>query len=255
MEMLETLPKGKGKTVVLDNYYNNEWKKDATGTMVPYHYTWNDKTNSGFSMLGDIFRIHGVTTRSLITAPSGSSLKGANIYIIVDPDTDKETSKPNYIEKAQAQAIAAWVKEGGALVLMGNDAGNAEFKHFNGLANLFGVHFNEDNYNQVKDNQFEQGIVPVSANNPVFKNTKKPYIKELATLTLTKPAVPVLSKEGKTVASITRYGKGVVFAIGDPWMYNEYVDGRKLPAEFDNYKAATDLVNWLIKQTPTNKLL
>ena len=255
MEMLETLPRGKGKVVVLDNYYNNEWKKDATGTMVPYHYTWNDKTNGGFAMLGDIFRMHGVTTRSLIDAPSASCLKGANMYIIVDPDTEKETEKPNYIEKAQTQAIAAWVKDGGVLVLMGNDAGNAEFKQFNGLANLFGVQFNEDNFNQVKDNQFEQGTVSVSANNPVFKTAKKLYIKELATLKLSKPATPVLNKEGRVVAAMAKYGKGTVFAIGDPWLYNEYVDGRKLPAEFDNYKAATDLVNWLIKQTPSNKLL
>ena len=255
MEMLETLPRGKGKVVVLDNYYNNEWKKDATGTMVPYHYTWNDKTNSGFAMLGDIFRMHGVTTRSLIDAPSASSLKGANMYIIVDPDTEKETEKPNYIEKAQAQAIATWVKDGGVLVLMGNDAGNAEFKQFNGLASLFGVQFNEDNFNQVKDNQFEQGVVSVSANNPVFKTAKKLYIKELATLKLSKPATPVLNKEGRVVAAMAKYGKGTVFAIGDPWLYNEYVDGRKLPAEFNNYQAATDLVNWLIKQTPSNKLL
>jgi unsaturated rhamnogalacturonyl hydrolase len=38
-----------------------------------------------------------------------------------------------------------------------------------------------------------------------------------------------------------------VFAVGDPWLYNEYVDGRKLPAEYPNYNAATDLVKWLLK--------
>jgi unsaturated rhamnogalacturonyl hydrolase len=255
MEMLETLPKGKGKVVVLDKFYNNEWKKDATGTLVPYHYTWNDKSNSGFAMLGDIFRQYGVTTRSLLTAPTAASLKGAHMYIIVDPDTEKETEKPNFIEPAQAQAITAWVKEGGVLLLMGNDAGNAEFQHFNKLASQFGVQFNEDNFNQVKDNQFEQGSVTVSGSNPVFKSGRKLYVKELATLKLTKPATSVLTKEGKVVAAIARHGKGVVFAIGDPWLYNEYVDGRKLPAGFDNYQAATDLVNWLIKQTPSNKLL
>ena len=45
-----------------------------------------------------------------------------------------------------------------------------------------------------------------------------------------------------------KLGKGTVFAVGDPWLYNEYVDGRKLPAEYENYKAAEDLVKWLIKQ-------
>jgi unsaturated rhamnogalacturonyl hydrolase len=36
--------------------------------------------------------------------------------------------------------------------------------------------------------------------------------------------------------------------VGDPWFYNEYVDGRKIPAEFENYLAAEDLVRWLLKQ-------
>jgi unsaturated rhamnogalacturonyl hydrolase len=40
-----------------------------------------------------------------------------------------------------------------------------------------------------------------------------------------------------------------VFAVGDPWLYNEYLDGRKLPAEYPNYKAATDLVKWLLAQS------
>lgn len=255
MEMLSTLPSGKGKVVVLDNFFNNEWKKDATGTMVPYHYTWTDKSNSGFSMLGDIFRTYGTTTRTLLSAPSAASLKGANIYIIVDPDTEKETEKPNYIQPEHSKAIAEWVKAGGVLLLMGNDAGNAEFEHFNNLASMFGIHFNEDNFNMVKADQFEQGVVPVSANNPVFKNTKKPYIKELSTLQLRNPAIPVLTKEGKVVAATVKFGKGAVFAIGDPWLYNEYVDGRKLPAEYDNYAAAVDLVDWLIKQTPSKKVI
>jgi unsaturated rhamnogalacturonyl hydrolase len=40
-------------------------------------------------------------------------------------------------------------------------------------------------------------------------------------------------------------GRGVVFAASDPWFYNEYVDGRKLPAKYENYKAAEDLVRWI----------
>jgi unsaturated rhamnogalacturonyl hydrolase len=38
----------------------------------------------------------------------------------------------------------------------------------------------------------------------------------------------------------------VVFAVGDPWFYNEYIDGRKIPPYFENYKAAEDLVKWII---------
>jgi unsaturated rhamnogalacturonyl hydrolase len=49
------------------------------------------------------------------------------------------------------------------------------------------------------------------------------------------------------VMAVCKYGKGKVLVLGDPWIYNEYIDGRKLPAEYENYKAATDLVKWLLK--------
>jgi len=44
------------------------------------------------------------------------------------------------------------------------------------------------------------------------------------------------------------FGKGTVFAIGDPWLYNEYVDGRKLPKDFQNFQAAEELTTWLISK-------
>ncbi|MFI5139640.1 MAG: hypothetical protein ACHQIM_17600 [Sphingobacteriales bacterium] len=40
--------------------------------------------------------------------------------------------------------------------------------------------------------------------------------------------------------AITRYGKGTVFAFGDPWLYNEYTKGR-LPPGFENDKATGDV--------------
>jgi unsaturated rhamnogalacturonyl hydrolase len=39
-----------------------------------------------------------------------------------------------------------------------------------------------------------------------------------------------------------------VFAVGDPWFYNEYIDGRKLPSAYKNYNAAVELFKWLIAQ-------
>lgn len=252
MEMLPTLSIGKNKTVLLDSYFNNEWKKDATGAMVRYHYTWNDKANSGFSMLGNIFNRHGVQTKSLETAPTTKKLKGTTIYIIVDPDTEKETEKPNYMTTVAANTIAAWVKNGGVLLLMGNDAGNAELKNFNILASKFGIRFNEDNFNMVVNDQFGQGTVMIEKNNPVFKTAEKTYIKELSTLAVNKPAATIVTKDGKNIVAVANYGKGAVIAVGDPWIYNEYVDGRKLPVDFDNYKAAEDLVQWLIKKSKKN---
>jgi unsaturated rhamnogalacturonyl hydrolase len=77
---------------------------------------------------------------------------------------------------------------------------------------------------------------------------KKIFVKELATLTLKKPAEPVLKDDGNVIIASAKYGKGTVFAIGDPWLYNEYFDGRRLPADMENYKAGDDLVQWLLAQ-------
>jgi unsaturated rhamnogalacturonyl hydrolase len=248
MEMVPTLSYGKGKTVLLDCYFNNEWK-DANGRKVRYHYTWDDRMNSGFGLFGDVFHSYGVQTKALESAPTKSNLKGANVYIIVDPDTEKETTKPNYIDETNANNIAYWVKEGGVLILMTNDKGNADLEHTNILSSKFGVKFNEDNYNMVQNDNFDQGAVTISANNPVFKTAKKVYIKELSTLRVTPPAKAIVTKEGKNIIAVAKYGKGSVFIVGDPWLYNEYTDGRKLTSDFDNYKAMQDLALWAIGQS------
>ena len=132
---------------------------------------------------------------------------------------------------------------------MGNDAGNTDLKGLNILSSKFGIRFNEDNVNMVKNDVYEQGEVIVPSGHPIFTTARRLFIKELATIETSKPASAIVTKDGKNVMAVSKYGKGTVFAIGDPWLYNEYVDGRKLTPGFDNYKAASDLVRWLIMQT------
>jgi unsaturated rhamnogalacturonyl hydrolase len=131
---------------------------------------------------------------------------------------------------------------------MANDSGNNNLKSANVLATKFGIRFNEDLYNTVQGAQFEQGAVQVPGGHPIFASAKKIYVKEVATLTVTPPAMAVLTKEGKTIIATAKYGKGSVFVIGDPWLYNEYTDGRKLPSDFHNFQAAQDLVKWTLTQ-------
>ena len=249
IEMLPTLKKGWGKTVLLDQYFNNELKKDITGTTVQHHYIWSQQDQNGYSLLGQVFNKYGVQTKSLYGAPTEVNLKGADIYFIVDPDTEKETAVPNYLQPYQIDAIYNWVKEGGVLMLFGNDSGNVEFTHFNQLANRFGMHFNYDSKNKVTGSAYEKGTFTIPPNHPVFKSSKKIYIKEYASQTLSSPATAVFKDGNTVVMSMAKIGKGTVFAVGDPWFYNEYFDGRKLPAELENYKAGEDLVQWIIEQT------
>jgi unsaturated rhamnogalacturonyl hydrolase len=136
---------------------------------------------------------------------------------------------------------------------MGNDAGNAEFEHFNQLAKQFGIQFNQDSKNRVEGNKFEMGKVVAPLGHPVFKTARNLYLKEISTLSLSAPARPLLQDKGDVIMAVSKLGRGTVFAVGDPWLYNEYVDGRKLPPEYDNFRAAVDLTSWLLGRVPSGR--
>lgn len=253
METVSSAALGRGKTVLLDSYFNNETHKDITGTPVMFHYKWDELSNPGFWFFGNTFRNYGVQTKDLTAAPSAETLRKADIYIIANPDNPAKVPQPNYVEPAHVKAILDWVKNGGVLLLMENNAGNSDFEHFNKLADAFGLHFNEVTRNNVEGKKFEQGKVMVQAGNPVLKRAKQLYMKEISTLTLKAPAKPVLEDNGDVLMAVAKVGKGTVLAVVDPWLYNEYVDGRKLPPQYENLKAAQDLVRWLVQQTPNKK--
>ncbi len=236
---------GKGKTVLIDYFFNNEYRKGFDGQQERFHYTLNDRQNSGFYGWGSIFNQLGAQTKSLETAPSEAAFKSASVYIIVDPDTKKETDVPHFVESENIEVIKKWAEAGGTLVLMANDTGNCEIPHFNKLAEVFGIRFSDKAINFVKNDKFEQGQFLINEN-PILKTARKIYIKELSVLTLTNPAEAVLNQGTDIILATSKYGKGRIFAVGDPWFYNEYIDGRKLPADFDNFKAAKDLARWLL---------
>jgi unsaturated rhamnogalacturonyl hydrolase len=238
------------KRVVLDSYFNDEHTKDASGEMVSYHYKWEEKDNNGFSIFGDAFKNDGATLSTLYEKPSQAGLAKADIYIIVDPDTKKESPDPKYIGPEDVKIIADWVRRGGVLLLMANDSANVELKHFNTLAGKFGIHFNDDLQNHVKDDRhFRDGALIINGDNPILKTAKKIFMKDICSLTLSAPAYPALKNGNINIIAISRYGKGTVVAVGDPWLYNEYTNGR-LPKDFENDKAANDLSLWLIRQVP-----
>ena len=247
MEFVKTT-RDRPVNITLDNYYNDEYKKAPDGQMKPYHYLWDGQDNNGFFLLGRIFEQYGGKLHTLREAPTKEKLANSGVYIIVDPDTEKETASPNYMNETDANEIADWVRAGGVLFLLANDAGNCELAQFNTLSRKFGITFNEDNRNMVKGNNYGMGAINMPPNTGIFQKTKKIYIKEISTIEAINPARPVVRDQDDVIIATAKFGKGIVFAIGDPWLYNEYVDGRKLPAEYQNFDAANELVKWLIKK-------
>ena len=248
IEIAEEQSIGKGKNVGLDEHFNHEFRKNKAGKSERFHYTWEDEKDSGFSLLGNILKDYGAILKTVSETPSVNNLKDLDVYIIVDPDTKKETISPNYIEKEAIDNIEKWVKAGGTLVMLANDSANVELPHFNQLAKRFGVEFTDKSVNMVKNNVYEQGKVMIPENHEIFKDVKKIFVKELSVLSVKKPAKATISENGSVIMAITNYGKGKIFALGDPWIYNEYLNGKRIPMEFENFKAAKNLAVWLLKK-------
>jgi unsaturated rhamnogalacturonyl hydrolase len=238
---------------LLDRYFNSEKRKNAAGKDVYWHYVWNERSHPGFYTLGWIFEKHGAKLSSLDVAPSAANLKSSSVYIIVDPDHKKDNPVPNYVSDNDVKAITDWVKAGGTLLLMANDSANCELTHFNKLAAAFGITFTNKSINMVKNDTYEQGVVYPGNNNPIFRSPDKMFLKELSVVNIKSPATANTTKGTDVIIATAILGKGKVLAVGDPWLYNEYVDGRKLPSEYENYKAAEDMVKWLLKTTAPAK--
>jgi unsaturated rhamnogalacturonyl hydrolase len=241
---------GARKTVLLDAWFNSQTRKNTAGQTELFHYKWDDDSNSGFAFFGRAFQRYGVQLATETTAPTAADLKKAQIYVIASPDIPVRNPTPNYMDKASGDVIQAWVKAGGVLVLMENDVANSEFDHFNTMSERFGIHFNPVIRNKVDGDNWEMATVMIPAGTGVFERPHKAYLKEICTIKVSGPAKAVVTDQGDVLMAVSKYGKGTVFAVVDPWVYNEYVDRRnRLPVEYDGFAAAIDLAGWLARQT------
>jgi unsaturated rhamnogalacturonyl hydrolase len=253
METAADAKLGRGQTVLLDAWFNSQTRPDAFGQKVSFHYKWNDLSDSGFSLLGHIFRNFGASTTTLFAAPTLEALRKAQVYIIVSPDIPVKNPNPNYMQPEDAAQVADWVKAGGVLMIMENDPANADLDHLNLLADRFGIHFNSLLRKHVIGTQWDQGKVVIQGGGPIFHDPHTIYVKDVSTISVKSPAVAQITDSGDILMATAKYGKGTVFAVVDPWLYNEYTDGRKLPAEYDNFAGGRELVRWILSQIPHSK--
>lgn len=247
MELVPDSIAGRGREVLLDAWFNSQTRENAAGGTEYYHYKWNDRSNTGFWFFGHIFRSYGVSTRTLYAAPTPSRLRGAEYYVIVSPDNPKWNPHPHLMTNPEASSIAAWVRQGGVLLMMANDRGNTDIPHLDLLADRFGLHFNNVLVHHVAGRDFAMGSIHVAASGP-FTRPYQLYMKDTCSLTLSKGATALMVSKGETLMAVAHYGRGVAIAVTDPWLYNEYTDGRKLPSSYQNFAAGRDLVRWLLRQ-------
>ena len=104
MEAAQTATLGRGKTMLLDAWFNSQTRKDASGQMVSYHYKWNDFSNSGNSLFGHLLREYGLKTDTLYETPTVQNLSKAQIYLIISPDNPNWNKNPHYMDEPICRA-------------------------------------------------------------------------------------------------------------------------------------------------------
>ncbi|GGH00848.1 hypothetical protein [Silvibacterium dinghuense] len=240
---------GRGKTVLVDAWFNSQLRKGLNGEQELFHYKWDDQENSGFSFFGSAFTRYGANLAQLDAAPTAANLHSASVYVIASPDIPVKNPNPHYMDNASADAIEAWVRAGGVLLLMENDKNNSEFEHFNTLSERFGIHFNPVLRNTVEGRHFEQGMLKIPAGaGGIFPDPLTVYMKEICTITVSGSAQAIYRDRGDVLMAVAHVGKGTVWAVVDPWLYNEYTDGRKLPSAYEDFTAARNVAEWALKQ-------
>jgi unsaturated rhamnogalacturonyl hydrolase len=237
-----------GQTVLVDAWFNSQQRKNAAGQSEFFHYKWNDESDSGYSLLGHVFEDHGAVLNTLYQAPTAENLHTAQYYIIASPDNVSKNPTPHYAQPGDGEQIASWVRGGGVLVMFENDPDNADIEHFNQIADRFGIHFNPVLSHHVIGDDFAAGQFPVVADDQFFHAPHTLYMKDTCTISVTGPAHALVQDRGAIMIATARYGKGTVLAVVDPWIYNEYTDGRKRPPIHDNFAAGREMVRWLIAQ-------
>jgi unsaturated rhamnogalacturonyl hydrolase len=254
METADNARLGRGDIVLVDGWFNSQQRADAFGQRVLFHYKWNTWDEAGYSLFGHIFRNYGANTSELDAEPTTANLRSAQVYLIVSPDNADKNPHPHYANAKDAEQIASWVRSGGVLMIMENDTSYADLDHFNVVSEKFGIHFNSVLRKHVVGTNWEQGKIPIDGAGPIFRHPHTIYVKDVCTISVSGPAHAALTEGDDIFMATAKYGKGTVYAMVDPWLYNEYTDGRKLPAAYDNFAAGNELVRWVLDQIPPDQV-
>ena len=250
METAQNAKLARGRTVLVDGWFNSQQRPDAFGRQIYFHYKWNTWDEPGYSLFGHIFRSFGATTSELGAEPTLANLGNSQVYLIVSPDNADKNPHPHYANAEDATQIADWVRAGGVLMIMENDTSYADLDHFNVVSEKFGIHFNSVLRKHVIGANWEQGKILIDGKGPIFHHPHTIFVKDVCTISVSGPAHAVLTEGPDIFMATAKYGKGTVYAMVDPWLYNEYTDGRKLPSTYDNFAAGNELVRWVLEQVP-----
>ena len=86
-----------------------------------------------------------------------------------------------------------------------------------------------------------KGILIARGDTPIFEGAPEVYLVEVAPLKVSADVKILLADDGTPIMALAQAGKGEVFAVSDPWVYNEYMEYK------DNRAIATNLFRDLLR--------
>ncbi len=241
-----------GKTILFDSWFNAETRKRPDGGEEAFHYKYNDDAPSGYSFFSRMFQQYGMRPEALTHAPRAEDLSRAAVYVIVSPESAASRPGAHLMDAASSNAIAAWVKSGGVLLLMEGASASTDFEHVDTLSDGFGIHFSAASH-ELPGESGEALVTIPEGTGGIFKVAHTAFEGDVSTTAATSPAMGILTDKGRGLMAVSHAGSGVVFANGSPWLYNEYTDGRNAAQDQDNFAAGQELVRWGVGQIPAEK--
>lgn len=110
----------------------------------------------------------------------------------------------------------------------------------------FGLHFNDTTILQldIPTKENPDNVYPLQG---TLEGADKMYMRGTSSIECGKGARRIVwTMDNDVVIAEASYGKGLVIAISDPWVYNEYIYHTLLPDNYDNASPAERIVERLL---------
>jgi unsaturated rhamnogalacturonyl hydrolase len=119
----------RGKTALVDAWFNSQTRKNAFGQTEIFHYKWDDDSASGYSLFGRAFQSYGVSARHAARRTHRRRARARqDLRHRLARHPHPRTPTRTTMDKPSADAIEAWVRNPAAsLMLFSNDRDNTEF--------------------------------------------------------------------------------------------------------------------------------
>lgn len=236
---------------------NNFTIRPATSKAVLFIHDGSEQNNRidntsdyGYSVLKTILEDElGFLVEERNPTITSSLLAGYDVVVFASMLTSRE------ISQAEADALKAYVNQGGSLFLVGEWGYSSQWKNsFNKVGAAFGI---TSDLNKISDstNYYQSIYWPVISDirsHKITEGVQRFILPSASTLTVTSSATeiaytgPTAKPAGKAVMAVTESGSGkVVAAIGD----SNFLDNRFI-ALYDNRTLAKNVFTWLAGDQP-----